>query len=365
MMKKHTCHSTSADNKVPAKQVQHSTCHPQKGRIDFLLWGSLCGVIILYFHAAWFPSSVSFVEWYERLSLSVFELINTMWWGILIGIVMVAVLTKIPREFTISVLGSQRGLNSILRATAAGFLLDLCSHGILMVGAKLYERGASVGQLMAFLIASPWNSFSLTLILIALIGLPWTLAFIGFSMLIAVITGLIFDTLVKRQALPDNPNTMDLPADFRFFTEAKKGLAATQFTPNFFLDMLISGVRDSRMVLRWILFGVLLASLIRAFMTHDQFGTFFGPTLLGLGLTLVVATIVEVCSEGSTPIAADLLTRADAPGNSFAFLMTGVATDYTEIMVLKDTTKSWKIALFLPLLTVPQVIVIAWLLNGF
>jgi len=45
--------------------------------------------------------------------------------------------------------------------------------------------------------------------------------------------------------------------------------------------------------------------------------------------------------------------------------MTGVSTDYTEIMILKDTTKSWKIALFLPLLTVPQVILISWLINHF
>ena len=118
------------------------------------------------------------------------------------------------------------------------------------------------------------------------------------------------------------------------------------------------------MVVRWILFGVLLAGLVRAFISPEQFGTYFGPTLAGLGLTVLVATILEVCSEGSTPIAADLLTRAQAPGNSFAFLMTGVSTDYTEIMVIKDTTKSWKIALFLPLLTVPQVIVIAWLMNG-
>jgi len=128
--------------------------------------------------------------------------------------------------------------------------------------------------------------------------------------------------------------------------------------------MLIDGLKDSRMVVCWILFGVLLAGLVRAFISPEQFGTYFGPTLAGLGLTVLVATILEVCSEGSTPIAADLLTRAQAPGNSFAFLMTGVSTDYTEIMVIKDTTKSWKIVLFLPLLTVPQVIVIAWLMNG-
>ena len=77
-----------------------------------------------------------------------------------------------------SILGTSKGLNGILRATAAGVLLDLCSHGILMVGAKLYERGASIGQVIAFLVASPWNSFSLTLILIALIGFWWTMGFI-------------------------------------------------------------------------------------------------------------------------------------------------------------------------------------------
>jgi len=329
-----------------------------------LFCGSLGAVAILYTQFGYFPKSTQFAGWYQTLSMSVFELINTMWWGIAIGVFMVALLSRVPREFVMSILGSRRGLNGIMRATAAGVLLDLCSHGILMVGAKLYERGASIGQVMAFLIASPWNSFSLTLILIALIGVPWTLGFIVLSMMIAIIVGLLFDTFVKRGVLPSNPQKIDLPEDFKFWQEAKKGIATTQFSPVFFGSMVADGLKDSRMVIRWILFGVLLAGLVRAFVSPEQFSTFFGPTLAGLGLTVLVATIMEVCSEGSTPIAADLLTRAKAPGNSFAFLMTGVSTDYTEIMVIKDHTKSWKIALFLPLLTVPQVILIAWLMNG-
>ena len=78
---------------------------------------------------------------------------------------------------------------------------------------------------------------------------------------------------------------------------------------------------------------------------------------------LVATTVIEVCSEGSTPIAADLMNRAGAPGNSFTFLMAGVATDYTEIMSIRDTTSSWRIALALPLVTVPQVILIGFVLN--
>mgnify|MGYP000173695707 FL=1 len=117
------------------------------------------------------------------------------------------------------------------------------------------------------------------------------------------------------------------------------------------------------MVFRWLLFGLLLATAIRATVPMDTYQTLFGPTAIGLLLTLVAATLIEVCSEGSTPIATDILTRAAAPGNSFTFLMAGVATDYTEVMVIKDTSHSWKIALFLPLITLPQILVIGYFLN--
>jgi uncharacterized membrane protein YraQ (UPF0718 family) len=191
---------TCKHNETPRSNSCHpqSRCHSQSGRPDLLLWGSLVLIVVLYVHYAVFRESAQFAEWYYTLSTSTYELMNTMWWGMAIGIVFVAILSKIPREFVMSILGHRRGFTGILRATAAGVLLDLCSHGILMVGAKLYERGASIGQVMAFLIASPWNSFSLTLILIALIGLPWTLAFIGLSMLIAILSGLIGFTPIQR-----------------------------------------------------------------------------------------------------------------------------------------------------------------------
>lgn len=341
------------------------SCHSSKKKFDYLLWGSIFLSTSLYI-TFWQGFEISPTsQWLNTTSETVFELINTIWWGVLIGIVMVAILSKIPKEFVVSILGNGKGLSGKIRATVGGVLLDLCSHGILMVGSQLYKRGASAGQVMAFLIASPWNSLSLTIILISLIGSFWTLSFIALSLVIAIITGVIFDKFVEKGVLSGNPNKIDLPKDFKFWPEAKKGLRNTEYDFSFFSELFISGIKESRMVIKWILFGVILAGLVRAFLDTGSFQTFFGPTMAGLGLTVLVATIIEVCSEGSTPIAADILTRAKAPGNSFAFLMTGVSTDYTEIMILKDTTKSWKIALFLPLITVPQVIFISWLINHF
>ena len=73
--------------------------------------------------------------------------------------------------------GKGGSFKGILRTAGAGVLLDLCFHRILMVAIKLYERGVSAGQVIAFLLASPWDSFSLTLVLIDLIGFFWTMVF--------------------------------------------------------------------------------------------------------------------------------------------------------------------------------------------
>jgi uncharacterized membrane protein YraQ (UPF0718 family) len=216
---------------------------------------------------------------------------------------------------------------------------------------------------MAFLIASPWNSLSMTVILWSLVGLKWTLLVLALSFVVALISGMLFDQLVRNKVLKKNPYEEDF-IDSCIKTEIKNWLSSIKWNFTSLCRTLKNGLSESRMLLRWIFLGVVLSALIRTFVSADIFQQYFGPTLLGLGATLIAATIIEVCSEGSIPIASDFLLRAAAPGNTFAFLMTGVATDYTEVMAIRETTRSWKVAMFLPLLVVPQVVLIAMLMNS-
>lgn len=217
----------------------------KKGRPDFLLWGSAGLVILGYLAHLLFAQSLAGSPFLQKYTMGVFELMNRMWWGLAAGILAMAVLSKVPREFVMSILGSGGGFSGLLRATGAGLMLDLCNHGILMVGAKFYERGASLGQVIAFLIASPWNSLSLTLILFALIGVPWTLAFIGLSMLVALVTGMVVESLVRQGRLPSNPNSKELPEGFRFFPEAKRRFQSTRFDKTFLWSALKTGLIES------------------------------------------------------------------------------------------------------------------------
>ncbi|MBI1309119.1 MAG: ATPase [Proteobacteria bacterium] len=347
-----------------AKHASHHggghDCH-SGGGFDWLMWGGVLVVGALYV-MGW--QRLGGPGWLVAMAQTSFEMMNAMWWGVLVGAFFVGLMGRVPRDMMMAVLGRGGTLGGILRATGAGVLLDLCNHGILLIAAKLYERGASAGQVIAFLLASPWNSFSMTLIMIGLMGWKLTAVFIGLSLIVAVVAGGVLDAMVALGWVGANPNKVTLPKGFKLAAEVRRGLRQADLGVGFWRGVVVDGVKESQMVVRWLLVGVLLAGVLRAVMGDGgMYGEYLGPTAMGLLLTLLLASVMEICSEGTTPVAADLVSKAHAPGNAFAFLMAGVATNYTAMLVLRQMTGGWKVPLLLPLLTVPQVVVLAWLLN--
>ena len=346
----------------PPPEPEEKSCCEGKKRRDWLLWsmGGILGLSFILHY--WMPEAFGDASKLADFAESSVHLLQKMWVGLLLGVVFVGILAGVPRSLIFALLGKGGTLNGILRATAAGVLLDLCSHGVLLVGMQLYRKGASVGQVMAFLIATPWNSFSMTVILWSLVGLKWTLLVLVCSLVVAILTGLVFEKLVANKVVNKNPYEEQFEV-CSACQEFSNYLGSVQCNMMSLLKTFVKGLAESKMLLRWIFLGVVLSALIQTFISAEVFREYFGPTLIGLVATLLSATVIEVCSEGSVPLASDFLLRAGAPGNTFAFLMAGVATDYTEILSLRETTGSWKIALLLPLLTVPQVFLIALVMN--
>lgn len=350
------CGATKSDN---SHHHDHS-----KNRFDIIYTSSLIIIIgAIFSHYALTYSTGSSPQMLHHFAMACIELFSSMWWGIALGIIIIGLMSKIPKELFTAALGHSNSFSGLLRAVFAGIFLDLCCHGILLVASKLYERGVSLAQVIAFLIASPWNSLSLTLILVSLIGLQWTLLYIAGSVIIALMTGLIFQHLTKSGVLPENPNKQDIPVDYNFSKEFSKLLKSIRISRAGIQSILSTGWNDGQMIIKWLLFGTVLAASVRTFIPHDLFADLFAPTLLGLLLTVLVASVIEICSEGSAPLAGELFNTAAAPGNGFAFLMAGVATDYTEFLIVREFTKSWKIALFLPLVSVPQIMLIGYIMN--
>ena len=116
------------------------------------------------------------------------------------------------------------------------------------------------------------------------------------------------------------------------------------------------------MVMPWIIIGMLIASVMAHVVPHHWFDHYLGTSLRGLLFTLGLATVIEICSEGTSPLAFELYSKTGGFGNVMVFLLAGVATDYTEIGLIYKTI-GWRAAIWLPVLTVPQILLFGYLAN--
>ena len=297
---------------------------------------------------------LSYLPILNELNEGFISYLSLIWWAVLLGLFIGGLIDYfVPKAFIYKYLG-KKGFISIIYSVLAGFMLSACSHGILAIAIQLYKKGASIPAVVTFLLASPWANFPVTILLFSFFGFNALLIIIA-AMVIAVITGLVFLLLEKNQLI-EHSLTIESDEDYSWdkiksfdLNASVKGVAA-------------GTISLANMVLWWIIIGFIIAAFIKAYVPHDIFNEYFGASFAGLASTLAVATVIEVCSEGSSPIAFEVYNQVGALGNPFVFLMAGVVTDYTEIGLLWSNIGK-RTAIWLPLITVPQVLVIGYLFN--
>ncbi len=308
-----------------------------------------------------------FIPFLNPILSAFVDYVYLIWWALLLGfLVGGAIDYLVPNEYIRKFLSRHRK-RTILYSVVFGFLMSACSHGILAIAMELYKKGASTPSVIAFLLASPWANLPITFLLFGFFGAKAFLLIVS-AIIIAIITGLIYQVLDRKCIVECNKPVEEKVYSFSVREDAKKRLKNYGYTFPNILDSFKGVLKGSwsltKMVLWWILIGIFLASLARAFITHELFMAFLGPTLLGLLITLILATIIEVCSEGSAPLSFEIFRQTGAFGNSFTFLMAGVATDYTEIGLIWSNIGK-RAAILLPVITVPQILVLGYLFNVF
>ena len=339
----------------------HTCCHQDnKGLFKNKLFLVFAFTFILTLLSYVFPVLVDFRK-------VLFHYLKSIWWAVALGLFLGGIIDHyVPREYISKILARKSPL-TILNAVCLGFLMSACSHGILALSIQLHKKGASNPAVVSFLLASPWANFAITMMLLSLFGLKGLFIIIA-AIIIAINTGFIFMFLEKKGLIEKNKNIVPVAKDYSIIQDLRLRLASYKFSKDSIAADL-KGVTHgalalSEMVLWWIILGVLIASLAGAYIPVHFFHKFMGPTVLGLIVTLTLATVIEVCSEGSSPLAFEIYRQTGALGNSFVFLMSGVVTDYTEIG-LPWSNVGRRVALWMPLVAVPQVMAAGYIANIF
>ena len=328
----------------------HEHCAMPAGPIRV---GKKLKIVGLGFIGIFLLSYLPFLSHFNESLISYMELI---WWAVLLGLIFGGIIDYfVPEGFVFKYLG-QKKKRTLVNATIAGFLLSACSHGILALAIQLYKKGASIPAVITFLLASPWANLPVTILLFGFFGWKALLFIVG-AMLIALTTGFVYMVLEKL-SLIEASKVVESVEDYEWHTVKNFNAKAS------LIGVSRGTVNLANMVLWWIIIGFLMAAVIKTWVPHEFIMNYFGPDFIGLLLTLGIATIIEVCSEGSSPIAFEIYDSVGKLGNPFVFLMAGVVTDYTEIGLLWSNIGK-RTAMWLPVIAVPQVLLMAYLFNQY
>ena len=218
------------------------------------------------------------------------------------------------------------GLRSVATAAAFGIPLPLCSCGVLPTAVALRRSGASRAASTAFLIATPQTGVDSIAATYSMMGLPFAILRPVAALVTSLIGGLAVGHWERKGALGD----VHEEANYEF-SELPKGLwnkTVETFKYGFF-DMMQS-------IGRWLLIGLVVATLITVLLPDDFFSTYARWPLLNMFIIVLVAVPMYVCATGSIPIAAALMLKGMSPGCALVLLMAGPAANMASMFVVNS-----------------------------
>ncbi len=215
-----------------------------------------------------------------------------------------------------------RGFWPLLKASAFGVPLPLCSCGVIPVSMSLNKHGASKGATVAFLLSTPQTGIDSILVTYSLLG-P---VFAVFRPLAALVTGMIGGSAVE--VFTRGPAEAAAQACTDACCEEKDQ------TPR-----LVKVFRHGFVTLpgdigKPMLLGLVVASIISAAIPEDFFAPFLGGGILSMLVMMAIGIPVYVCATASVPVAAVLIAKGVSPGAAMVFLMTGPATNAAAFMTI-------------------------------
>lgn len=248
-------------------------------------------------------------------------------WLLLGAVVSGAVHALLPQGFI------HRQLNgrwAVLKATALGVPMPLCSCGVIPATLGLKKDGASDGAAVAFLVSTPQTGVDSILVSASFLGLPFAL----FKVFAATVTGLVAGSLVDATggAAGQAPAPVVEAVDER--SAWARGLAHAD-------DVIGS-------IWHWIAFGVLASAALTTWIPLGALsGTALGSGPLASLAVLLLAIPLYVCATASVPIAAGLLHAGLPPSAALVFLLAGPASNVATIGAVYKTFGARVLGLYL------------------
>jgi uncharacterized membrane protein YraQ (UPF0718 family) len=287
----------------------------------------------------------------------------------------------LPPEWVERHLGGQ-GVKPVLYSTLIGTILPICCLGSLPVAVSLHQKGARLGPVLAFLVATPATSITALLVTYGLLGLKFTI-FIFFAVIaMGLVMGLVGNMVKGRAQILASPAQQALDPVCGMTVEVLKAVKAEYGGETYYFccshcqqafehspeEYMGGGSRQVahrvKHVFRYafvdmvkeigpeLLLGLALAALVAAVAPVGEFvGAYFGGGL-GYLFSLGFGLIMYICSTASVPLVHAFVSQGMNIGAGMLLLLVGPITSWGTILVLRKEFGGRILAIYLAVVCV-------------
>jgi uncharacterized membrane protein YraQ (UPF0718 family) len=273
-------------------------------------------------------SSILLASWGVLLEASPFVLFGFLVAGLLKAFM--------PDDFVVRHLGGN-GLKSILKASAIGVPIPLCSCGVLPAAAGLRKQGAGKGPVASFLISTPETGVDSIAVSWALLDPVMTVARPVAGFMTAVAAGAAVSYAEKFPARQSDEAAVEAGPEASCPSscccghsrpEKKNVVEKLRAGLDFAFGDLLKDVGA------WLFLGVMIAGAISVLVSPETIDRYLSNEYLTMAVMLAISVPLYVCATASTPIAAAFALKGISPGAALVFLLAGPATNAASITVI-------------------------------
>jgi len=258
----------------------------------------------------------------------------------------------IPEDLVLRYLG-KRGIAPILFSTLIGTLLPVCCWGSLPIAISFYKKGAKLGPVLAFLVATPATSVSALLVAYSVLG-PVFAVYIFFAVIImGVVIGLAGNMLnVEPKNIGGDiacPHCKTDPAHAHLHIKkpvSVRILAALKYAC---IDL-------PREIGPELFLGLVLAAIVATFLPIGHIIKMYLGGWFGYVFSVIFGIITYICSTASVPLIDSLIKQGMNSGAGMTLLLIGPVTSYGTILVLAKEYGAKVVGVFLAALIVISVL---------
>ena len=258
----------------------------------------------------------------------------------------------IPEDMVLKYLGSS-GIRPILYSTLTGALLPVCCWGSLPIAVSFYKKGAKLGPVLAFLVATPATSISALFVSYNVLG-P---AFTAYTFFAVIIMGIAIGLVGNKIKYEPKKIPEKIPCPH---CEADPGHAQLH-RKKAFLEKAVSALKYAYIELPKeigleLLIGLLLAAAVATFVPIGRLIKLYLGGWFGYAFAVIFGIVMYLCSTASVPLIDSLMKQGMNPGAAMTLLLIGPVTSYGTILVLKKEYGLKVLAIFLASLVVSTLL---------